>query len=135
LQFVVGGDREGHRVHGEGPGDVADRVVGVGRPGGGDAGRVAADVARRGGGGAEGRGAVRGRGEGRRGVAVDEPAEARRERRQRGAVVLDLVLGGEREGHRVHGEGPGDVADRVVGVGRPGGSGRAPCGGRGSLRG
>ena len=100
LGLVVGGDRQRRRGDGQGPGDVADRVVAVDRAAGGDGVGAARDVAA--GGGRRGQ-----RGLGRqagRGVAVDEARVAGRQRRQRRAVDLGLVVGRDRQRRRGDGQ-------------------------------
>ena len=97
------------------PLDVRDGVIGIGGAAGGDC--VEADTAGRCGGRAEGGLGV----EAGRSVAVDEARVTGRQGRQRCAVDLGLVVGGDRQRRRGDGQRPGDVADAVVGVDRAAG--------------
>src|SRR5439155_1656618 len=114
LVQAVGGDGQGHRVHGQRAGHIADRVVAVDRARGGDAVRVAAHVAAGRGRGRQGR--LGGQTGG--GVTVDQAGGRIGQRRQGSAVVLVQAVGGDGQGHRVHRQRAGHVADGVVAVDR-----------------
>src|SRR5208337_1904254 len=108
LGLVDGGDGQRRRGDRQGPCNVADRVVAVGRPAGGNWVGARRDWAVSGGGGAQHRQG----GQACAGVTVDEAGVGRGERRQRGAVNLGVVDCGDRQRRR------GDRLSAPLGSGR-----------------
>ena len=89
---------------------IGDRVIGIHRTTGRDAIRAARDMA-----GRRRRGRHRGLGrQAGRGVAVDEPAEAGRQRRQGCTVDLSLVIRRDDQRRRGDRQRARDIADAVV---------------------
>src|SRR5438309_11948807 len=92
LGLVVRDDGQRRRGHGQGAGGGDGGVVDVNRGRGGDGVGAAGDVAAGAGGGRGGGRRVGQAGEGGRSVAVDQAGVAHRQRRQRGAVDICLVI-------------------------------------------
>ena len=97
LGLVVGGDGQRGRRDRQAPGNIADRVVDVGRAAGDDCVRACRYWAMRGGGGAQHRLGVK--------LALvsplTKPEYDAEKRRQRRAVNLGVALGGDRQRRRI----------------------------------
>ena len=124
-----GGDGQGRRIRSDRQRarDVADQVVGIGRPG--DVDLVTARIA-------GGRRQRQDRRDGQAGgaVAVDQAGVRGRQGGQGIAVGDRVVVGGDGQCCRVDRERAGDVGDRVVGIDGAGGIDRVGADARDGLR-